>query len=170
LITALKGQAADVLYSIPTDVTYKENLKALEDCFGDQHFAAAFHSQIKTRTQRSWEFLRHFAMAVEQHAHRNYPTLPEDHIRREAWKAFVDRVEDHEIKVAQLIGGVNEALRQALELLAIFLPTRSHKISTKTFWRSQSPPPDKGMQGNRNAGAVENRPTSRVPVQMEGIK
>jgi hypothetical protein len=26
------------------------------------------------------------------------------------------------------------------------------------------------MQGNRNAGAVENRPTSRVPVQMEGIK
>jgi hypothetical protein len=33
-------------------------------------------------------------MAIEQLAHRTYLTLPEDHIRREAGKAFADRLED----------------------------------------------------------------------------
>jgi hypothetical protein len=164
-ITALKGQAADVLHGIPTNVTREETLQALEDRFGYQHFAAAFCSELKTRTQRAGESQQDFATAIEQLAHRAYPTLPEDHIMREAGKAFADRVEDHEIKVALLIGGektVIEALRQALELQAIFLAARSHKTSTKTFWGSQSPPPDKGTQGNQNAGAVENRTTSRV--------
>jgi hypothetical protein len=94
-------------------------------------------------TQRAGESLQDFATAVEQLAHRAYPTLPEDHIRREAGKAFTDGVEDHEIKVALLIGGkktVNEALRQALELQAVFLAARSNTTSTKTFWESRSPP------------------------------
>jgi hypothetical protein len=143
LITALKGQAADVLYGIPTNTTYEETLQALQDRIEDQHFAAAFHSQLKTRTQRAGESLQEFATAVEQLAHHVYPTLPEDHIRREAEKAFADGVEDHEIKVALLIGGektVNEALRQAFELQAVFLAARSYKTSTKTFWESPSPP------------------------------
>jgi hypothetical protein len=62
---------------------------------------------------------------------------------REAGKAFADGVEDHKIKVALLIGGektVNEAFRQALELQAVFLATRSHKTSTNTFWGSRSLP------------------------------
>jgi hypothetical protein len=40
LITALKGRAADVLLGIPKNATYEEILQALEDRFGDQHFAA----------------------------------------------------------------------------------------------------------------------------------
>jgi hypothetical protein len=65
------------------------------------------------------ESLQDFATAVKQLSHRAYPTLPEDHIRRETGRAFADWVEDHEIKVALLIGWektLNEALRQALEL------------------------------------------------------
>jgi hypothetical protein len=50
LITALKGRTADVLHGIPTRTTYEDRLQALEDRFGDQHFAAAYRSQRTTRT------------------------------------------------------------------------------------------------------------------------
>jgi hypothetical protein len=60
--------------------------------------------------------------------------MPEDHIRKEAGKAFADGVEDNEIKVALLIGvekTVNEALSQAFELHAVFLASRAHKNSIR---------------------------------------
>jgi hypothetical protein len=106
-----------VLYGIPTNAAYEETLQVLEHRFGDKHFAAAFRSQLKTRTQIAGESLQDFATAIEQLAHRAYPTPPEDHIRREVGKTFADGVEDHKIRVPLLIGGkktVNEALRRAL--------------------------------------------------------
>jgi hypothetical protein len=96
LITSLQSWATDVLHGIPKSATYEETLQALEERFGDQHFAATFCSQLKTRTQKAGESLQDFATAVEQLAHRAYPTLPEDHIRREAGKAFADGVEDQD--------------------------------------------------------------------------
>jgi hypothetical protein len=104
LITSLQGQATDMLHGILKSATYGETLQALEERFGDQHFAAAFRSQLKTRTQKAGESLQNFATAIEQLAHRTYPTLPEDHIRREAGKAFADGVEDQDIKISLLIG------------------------------------------------------------------
>jgi hypothetical protein len=141
LITSLQARATDVLHGIPKSATYEETLQALEERFGDQHFAAAFRSQLKTRTQKAGESLQDFATAVEQLAHRAYSTLPEDHIRREAGKAFADGVEDQDIKMSQLIGQktANKALRQALELQAVFLAARPHKTSTKILWGSRSP-------------------------------
>jgi hypothetical protein len=88
LITALKGRAPDVLYGIPTSTTYEETLQALEDRFGNQHFSAAYRCQLTSRTQKAGESLQDFATAIEQLAHRAYPTLPEDHIRSEAGRAF----------------------------------------------------------------------------------
>jgi hypothetical protein len=82
-------------------------------------------------------------MAIEQLAHRAYPTLPKDHIKREAGKAFAVGVEDPDIKIQLLLGGkktVDEALRQALELQALLLAARPHKTRTKTFWGSRSSP------------------------------
>jgi hypothetical protein len=124
LITALRGQAADVLHGIPINATYQKTLQALEDRFGDQHLAAAYRSQLKARTQRARESLQEFATAIKQLAHRTYPTLPDEHIRREAGKAFTDGVEDPDIKIQLLLGGektVNEALRQscAMELCEV---------------------------------------------------
>jgi hypothetical protein len=58
--------------------------------------------------------MQEFATAVEQLAHRAYPTLPEDHIRREADKVFADGVENPAIKIQLLLGGektVNEVLK-----------------------------------------------------------
>jgi hypothetical protein len=141
LITALQGRAADVLHGIPTSATYNETLQALEDRFGDHHVATVYRSQLKARTHRAGESLREFATAIEQLAYRAYPTLPEEHIRWEAGCEFVDGVEDTSIKIKLLLGGektVNEALRQALELQAVFLAARLQKTIANTFWGSRS--------------------------------
>jgi TolA-binding protein len=82
LITAIKGRAADVLYGIPPSTTYEETLQALEDRFGGQHFSEAYRCQLTSRIQEAEESLQDFATAIEQLAHRAYPTLPEGHIRR----------------------------------------------------------------------------------------
>jgi hypothetical protein len=50
LTTVLQDQATDMLHRLPKGVTYEEKLEALEDRFRYQHLAAAYRSQLKTRT------------------------------------------------------------------------------------------------------------------------
>jgi hypothetical protein len=78
----LQDLATDVLHRVLKGANYEETLEALEDHFGDQHLAAVYCSQLKTRTQGAGKSLQEFAPDVEQLAHRAYPELPEDHIRR----------------------------------------------------------------------------------------
>jgi hypothetical protein len=112
LMTALQGQASDMLHGVPNDATYEEALETLEYSFGDQHLATAYHSQLKTtayhsqlktKTQGVRESLLEFAIAIKQLAHHTYPTLPKDDMR-EAGKAFTDGVEDPNIKIQLLLG------------------------------------------------------------------
>jgi hypothetical protein len=59
-----------------------------------------------------------------------------DHIKRQAGKVFADGAEDTTIKIQLLLGGeetVNDALRQALGLQAVFLAPRTQKPSSRTF-------------------------------------
>lgn len=51
LLAAQWGQASDALHGVPREVTYEETIKALDNCFGDQHLAKAHCSQLNTRTQ-----------------------------------------------------------------------------------------------------------------------
>jgi hypothetical protein len=44
---------------------YQETLQVLENHLGDQHFAAAFRSQLNIRTQRAGESLQDFDTAIE---------------------------------------------------------------------------------------------------------
>jgi hypothetical protein len=53
---------------------YEETLQDLEDRFDDHHIVAAFRNQLKTSTERAGESLQEFATAMEQLAHRAYPT------------------------------------------------------------------------------------------------
>jgi hypothetical protein len=170
LITTLKGRAADVLYGIPTNTTYEETLQALEDRFGGQHFSAAYRCQLTTRTQKAGESLQDFATAIELLAHRAYPTLPEDHIRREAGRPFAYGVKDPDIRIQILLGGektVNEALRQELELQTVLVAARPHQNDTNTYRGKRSPPPDEKMHNNQNAGVVENKAILRVIAPTE---
>jgi hypothetical protein len=69
------------------------------------------------RTQKVGESLQDFAVAVEQLGHGPDPTLPENHMRMEAGKAFVDGVADPDIKIRLLLGGektLTEALRHSI--------------------------------------------------------
>jgi hypothetical protein len=134
LITELKGQTADVLHGFPTNMTYEGTLQALEDRFGDQHFAAAYRCQLTTRTQEAGESLQDFATAVEQLAHRAYHTLPEEYVWREAGRAFAYGVADPDINIQLLLGGqktVNEAFRHALELQAVLVAAKPRKITPR---------------------------------------
>jgi hypothetical protein len=143
LITAMQGHATHELHGVLKKATYEETLGALEDRFGDQHLAAAYRSQLKSRTQGVGESLQEFATAIEQLAHCAYPALPENHIRREAGKAFENVVQDPAIKIQLLLGRekmVDEDLRQAFELQAV-LAARPPEMSARIFWGIRSPPP-----------------------------
>jgi hypothetical protein len=50
LIIDLQGRDSDVLHRVPKGRTYVETL---EDRFGDQHLAAAYRSQLKTKDRLS---------------------------------------------------------------------------------------------------------------------
>jgi hypothetical protein len=117
LIAALQGRAYYVLHGVPRGAMYEETIEALEDCFRDQHLAAAYRSQLKMRTQKAGESLQEFATTIEQLAHCAYPALPEDHVRKEAGRAFTDGVEDPDIKIQLLLGGeFHRAQRRDQEL------------------------------------------------------
>jgi chromosome condensin MukBEF ATPase and DNA-binding subunit MukB len=58
------------LHGIPEGATHEETLQALEDRFGDQHFAAAYRRQLKTKTQRIAESFQEFATAIERLGYR----------------------------------------------------------------------------------------------------
>jgi hypothetical protein len=99
LITTLQGRATDVLHGIPKGRIFEETLEVLQDCFGDQYLAAAYLSHLISKTHGVGESLQEVTTAAKQLAYRAYPALQEDHIRREAGKAFADGVEDPAIKI-----------------------------------------------------------------------
>jgi hypothetical protein len=123
-----------VLPGIPTNTTYEDTLRPLEDRFGDQHIAAAYCCQLTTRIQNPGESLHDFATAIEMLALRAYPNLPADYVAREAGKA--------DIKIQLLLGGektVNEALRQALELQAVLVAATPYE-NANTYRKYRSFP------------------------------
>lgn len=84
-----------------------------------------------------------FCIAVEQLAHRVYATLPERHITRGTGRAFVDGVEDPDLKVRLHLGDektLSEALIQALELHAVLLAAMPLKTNKGTFRGSRITP------------------------------
>jgi hypothetical protein len=110
-------------------------------------------------------------MAIKQCAHHAYPTLPEDHIRREAGKAFADRVEDPTINIQLLLGGektVNEALRLAFKLQAILLASRPQKRAPGYFGGTDRPKPCEQTKDDWCAGAMGNQATTRLTAPTEG--
>jgi hypothetical protein len=124
-ITALQALATDILHRVPKGATYEETLEAQEDRFKDQHLATAYRSQLQLRTQSVVESLQEFGTAIKQLAHCTYLALPEDHIGRDAGKAFAPI-----IKTQLLLGEektVNETPRQALQLQAVLLEGRPTK-------------------------------------------
>jgi hypothetical protein len=128
-----------VLHSIPTSTTYEDTLQAREKNFGDQHFVAAYRSQQGHR--RPVSSYKGFASAIERLAHRAYPTLSEDNIRRETGNAFSYCVRDPDINIQLLLGGektISEVIRKAQELHAIMVTERPNQNTQKTYQGNRS--------------------------------
>jgi hypothetical protein len=118
-----------VLHGITTCTTYEDTLQALEDRFGNQHFADAYRCQLTTRAQKAGDTLQDFATAIEELAHRSNTTLFEDHIWREAGKAYSYWLRVSAVKIHLLLGGVKAvsgALRKALEMHAVVVTAKPH--------------------------------------------
>jgi hypothetical protein len=49
---------AHIPHGVPTGMLYKHVTEILENCYGDHHLKAAFHSQLKRRTQFVGGFLQ----------------------------------------------------------------------------------------------------------------
>jgi hypothetical protein len=77
-----------VLHGIPKGATYEKILQALQDYFGEELHAAAYLSQLKVRTHKAGESLQDFATATQQLAHRAYPALPEEHVKKGSGKCI----------------------------------------------------------------------------------
>jgi hypothetical protein len=151
-----------VLRGIPKNANYEETLQGLEESFGDQHFAAAFRSQLKTR--KAGDSLQDFATAVEQLAHRAYPTLPEDHKRREAGKAFGDRVEDQDknFTADRRIGDGNRGPQTGPRTTCRIPSRQTPQDKHQDTGGAARPLSGEGTRENHHAGTVENRDTSWV--------
>jgi hypothetical protein len=112
--------------------------------FGEGLFAAAYRSQLKVRTQKAGESWQDFATAIQQLARRAYPASREEHIRKEAGKAFVEVIQEYEIKIRLLLGGektLSEELRQALEIHTVLIAARSERSNNGASSWTRSPPP-----------------------------
>jgi hypothetical protein len=55
---------------------YKQVTEILENCYGDHHLEAAFHSQLKRRTQFVGEFLQELSAAIDHMYHHAHIGLP----------------------------------------------------------------------------------------------
>jgi hypothetical protein len=142
MTTALQGRATDVLHGIRKGATNEGTLQALEVRHGNQHFAATYRSQTKERTWRATESLQDFATAIEQLAHRTYPTLPEGPHTEGNGESVCRRVEDPGIKMYLILGvekTSNKVFRQALELHAVLIVTRPQKTNNGAIRGSRSP-------------------------------
>jgi hypothetical protein len=80
----LNEPAAPILHNVPTGATYGEATEGLENCYGDHHLEAAFHSQLKRKTQLIRETLQEFAIAIDYLAHHAHVKLSEHLISKES--------------------------------------------------------------------------------------
>jgi hypothetical protein len=71
----LQGRATNILHGVRKGTTYEETLEALEDHFGDQHLATAYHSHLEARNQDVGETLQEYTIAIKQLAHHAYLAL-----------------------------------------------------------------------------------------------
>jgi len=121
LLSVLEGKAADILHTVPADVTYENIMGEFRDRFGDQQLTAPNRSYLKARTQVNDETLKEYEATVEQLAHRTFVSLPVNFNQTEAAHSFIDGVRDREVKQQLLLGWdrtLNGALKQPLKLEA----------------------------------------------------
>lgn len=127
LVLALRGQASELLQTIPDQRDYEALVKALELRYGDEHLQEVYRVQLKTRQQKSGETLQELKADIERLAHLAYPAATPELLEVIATDAFIDALKDLELKKAIRISGK----RRSSEALVYALSYEAAKDSSK---------------------------------------
>jgi hypothetical protein len=105
------------LHSVRTGEKHNEVTEALENCYGDHHLEAVFHSQLKG-PQLIRESLQEFAATINHLAHHDHIELLEQLIIKEATCAFTDGRKEQNTTATLEGHEDSEDLDQVLDLKA----------------------------------------------------
>ena len=128
LIISLRGDALDILQSIPEDKQdFKYLCENLERRFGDKYMPPLFRTQFRNRRQSSGESLQQYSADIFRLTRLAFPTVPEDALECLAVDAFADGIRDAELQQMLKLAKpatLNEALAKALDFEAVKSSTR----------------------------------------------
>ncbi|KAJ8934212.1 hypothetical protein NQ318_021637 [Aromia moschata] len=132
LVISLRGQALEILQSIPEEQQndYNRIVGALEIRYGHKYLRQVYQSQIKSRQQRSNESLQEYEADIERLIHLAYPQAPKEFLEQIGIQTFIDGLVDTEMQQVLRLGRhttISDALVAALEFKAAKEASRSYK-------------------------------------------
>ncbi|KAJ8952779.1 hypothetical protein NQ318_008096, partial [Aromia moschata] len=132
LVISLRGQALEILQSIPEEQQndYNRIVGALEIRYGHKYLRQVYQSQIKSRQQRSNESLQEYEADIERLVHLAYPQAPKEFLEQIGIQTFIDGLVDTEMQQALRLGRhatISDALIAALEFKAAKEASRNYK-------------------------------------------
>ncbi|KAJ8962742.1 hypothetical protein NQ318_001140, partial [Aromia moschata] len=132
LVISLRGQALEILQSIPEEQQndYNRIVGALEIRYGHKYLRQVYQSQIKSRQQRSNESLQEYEADIERLIHLAYPRAPKEFLEQIGIQTFIDGLVDTEMQQALRLGRhatISDALIAALEFKAAKEASRNYK-------------------------------------------
>ncbi|KAJ8950719.1 hypothetical protein NQ318_012800 [Aromia moschata] len=132
LVISLRGQALEILQSIPEEQQndYNRIVGALEIRYGHKYLRQVYQSQIKSRQQRSNESLQEYEADIERLIHLAYPQAPKEFLEQIGIQTFIDGLVDTEMQQALRLGRhatISDALIAALEFKAAKEASRNYK-------------------------------------------
>ncbi|ESO02231.1 hypothetical protein HELRODRAFT_161475 [Helobdella robusta] len=105
LILALRGSAAEVLWTIPAEnhFNYEVLVSALDLRYGEEHMKQIYRFQLRNKTQRSGESIQQLAQDIERLILLSYPTSDPEHRDETALDTFIKALRDSELKQSLLL-------------------------------------------------------------------
>ncbi|KAJ8934659.1 hypothetical protein NQ318_017038 [Aromia moschata] len=151
LVISLRGQALEILQSIPEEQQndYDRIIGALEIRYGHKYLRQVYQSQIKSRQQRSNESLQEYEADIERLIHLAYPQAPKEFLEQIGIQTFIDGLVDTEMQQALRLGRhttISDALIAALEFKAAKEASRSYKTRVRQDWSFSNPRPKTSFQ------------------------
>ncbi|KAJ8962236.1 hypothetical protein NQ318_018208 [Aromia moschata] len=134
LVISLRGQALEILQSIPEEQQNDRIIGALEIRYGHKYLRQVYQSQIKSRQQRSNESLQEYEADIERLIHLAYPQALKEFLEQTGIQTFIDGLVDTEMQQALRLGRhttISDAFIAALEFKAAKEASRSYKTRVR---------------------------------------
>lgn len=133
LVMALRGQAAELLQSIPVDehLGYERLVRSINLRYGDEHLQQVYRTQLRYREQKSSETLQQLQVDVERLANLAYSYGDQNFLNEVATEAFVNAISDRDLQQALRLA----AKKTTAEALAFALTYESAKNASRSAVR-----------------------------------